>query len=118
MLYKFCTLNLFFKGDANLDEATVNSSTVKLVRSGTDGTFVDGNEVEVELGYVGLAEPGNTDPDNLQRIVVRPASSASQNVKNVASAMPDDLYQLRITGSGSAPLAGLGGEAFNGDDKC
>ena len=111
------TFNLLFEGGVGLDEATINSNTIKLVRSGTDGTFGDGNEIEVALGYAGLAEPGNTDPDNLQRIVVRAASSASFNAKDSSVAFPDDLYQIRITGSGDSPLASQAGEAFNaGED--
>ncbi|MGI9441078.1 MAG: matrixin family metalloprotease, partial [Rubripirellula sp.] len=111
------TFNLLFEGGVDVDEATINSNTIKLVRSGTDGTFGDGNEIEVALGYVGLAEPGNTDPDNLQRIVVRAASSASFNAKDSSVAFPDDLYQIRITGSGDSPLASQAGEAFNaGED--
>ena len=111
------TFNLLFEGGVGIDEATINPDTIKLFRSGTDGTFGDGNEIEVDLGYVGLAEPGNADPDNLQRIVVRAASSASLNAKDASVAFPDDLYQIRIIGAGDNPLASQAGEAFNaGED--
>ncbi|HBV64656.1 MAG TPA: hypothetical protein DEF45_16725, partial [Rhodopirellula sp.] len=111
------TFNLLFEGGVGIDEATINPDTIKLFRSGTDGTFGDGNEIEVDLGYVGLAEPGNTDPDNLQRIVVRAASSASFNAKDASVAFPDDLYQIRIIGAGDNPLASQAGEAFNAGEN-
>ena len=87
--------NLLFNGGANLDETTINSNTVKLVRSGNDDIFGNANDVEVALGYVGLREAGSTDPADLQHIVMRTASSASFNATNEANAFPDDLYQIQ-----------------------
>ncbi len=105
--------NLLFKGGANLNAATINANTVRLVRSGGDGQFGDGNDVIVALGYVGLASPGSTDPSDLQRIVIRPASSASFNATSPAHSFPDDLYQIQVIGAGANHLANLSGEAFN-----
>ena len=105
--------NLLFNGGANIDEFTISSDTVKLVRSGGDDLFGNGNDVQVALGYVGLSQPGSTDPADLQHIVMRPASSASFNATNPANAFPDDLYQIQIIGSGVTPLASLSGEVFN-----
>ncbi|MCG8652680.1 MAG: hypothetical protein MI861_22765, partial [Pirellulales bacterium] len=45
--------NLFFEGGADLDESTITADSIKLTRAGGDGTFGDGNEVDVVLGYVG-----------------------------------------------------------------
>ncbi|MCA9137606.1 MAG: pre-peptidase C-terminal domain-containing protein, partial [Planctomycetales bacterium] len=106
--------NLQFRAGANLDEATIDSQSIKLVRSGGDGTFGDGNEVDVALGYVGLENPGFTDPANLQRIVFRTASSASHNATEPSYSFPDDTYQIQIYGSGPNTLTNLSGEAFNG----
>lgn len=105
--------NLQFRAGANLDESTINSQSVKLVRSGGDGTFGDGNEIDVALGYVGLENPGFTDPANLQRIVFRTASSASHNATDPTFAFPDDLYQIQVFGSGPNTLTNLSNEAFN-----
>ncbi|MEM6473699.1 MAG: hypothetical protein AAF802_29340, partial [Planctomycetota bacterium] len=105
--------NLLFKGGADIDEATVTSESIRLVRSGGDGTFGDGNEVDVALGYVGLDNPGGTDPADLQHIVFRTASTASHNANNAAVAFPDDTYRIEIVGSGDAPLLNRAGEAFN-----
>ena len=103
--------NLYFRGGADLDETTINASTVRLIRSGGDGSFSDGY-VEVALGYVGLVNPGDTDPGNLQQIVIRPASTAAANAFDPSFAFPDDLYRVEIIGSGASPLANRVGEAF------
>ncbi|GAA4448795.1 tandem-95 repeat protein [Novipirellula rosea] len=112
--------NLLFKGGADLNESTINANTVRLVRSGGDGTFGDGNEQRIALGYVGLDEPGSTDPEELQRIVFRTASSASHNPTDdlsdpaaVLNSFPDDTYRIEIIGAGAAVLENNAGEAFN-----
>ena len=110
--------NLFFKGGANLNEATINANTVRLVRSGGDGVFGNIDDVAVSLGYVGLVNPGTTDPIERQQIVLRPASSASHNASHNPTdstfAFPDDFYRIEIVGAGALPLASIGGEAFRG----
>ncbi|GAA5506096.1 tandem-95 repeat protein [Novipirellula caenicola] len=112
--------NLLFKGGADLAESTINANSVRLVRSGGDGTFGDGNEQQIALGYVGLDEPGSTDPDALQRIVFRTASSASHNPTDdltdpaaVLNSFPDDTYRIEIIGAGGNALENNAGEAFN-----
>ncbi|QDV83491.1 tandem-95 repeat protein [Planctomycetes bacterium TBK1r] len=106
--------NLQFRAGADINESTITTDSVKLVRSGGDGTFGDGNEVDVAMGYVSLETPGDTDPTNLQRIVFRPSSSASFNSTDPAAALPDDTYQIQVFGSGANVLTNLNGEAFNG----
>lgn len=105
--------NLLFNGGANLNELTISSDTIKLIRSGGDDLFGDANDVEVNLGYVGLNQPGSVDPADLQLVQMRPASSASFNVNDPATAFPDDLYQIQIIGSGADPLENLDGDPFN-----
>ena len=105
--------NLQFRAGADIDESSITTDSVKLVRSGGDGTFGDGNEVDVAMGYVGLEVPGDNDPTNLQRIVFRTASSASHNASDPASSFPDDTYQIQVFGSGANVLTNLAGEAFN-----
>jgi len=106
--------NLYFNGGANLNETTINANTVRLVRSGGDGNFGDGNEVDVALGFVGLVNPGTTVASERQQIVLRPASSAAHNPTDPKFAFPDDSYQIRIIGSGAQPLASLDGSRFGG----
>lgn len=104
--------NLYFNGDANLQESSINSNTVRLIRSGGDGTFDDGNEIAVSLGYVGLVNPGSADPSQWQHVVMRPASNASHNAADAAVAFPDDYYRIEIIGSGDDPLVDRDGNAF------
>ena len=105
--------NLYFAGGANLDESTITPETVKLIRAGEDGELGTGDDIEVQLGYVGLVQPGDTDPENLQQIVLRPASSASHNPTDPSFAFPDDLYEIQIVGSGAVRLENLFSEPFN-----
>lgn len=105
--------NLQFRAGANINEASITPDSIKLIRSGGDGTFGDGNEVDVALGYIGLENPGDTDPINLQRIVFRPSSTAAHNSTEPQVAFPDDTYQIQIYGSGGSVLTNLSGEAFN-----
>ncbi|WP_417391247.1 Ig-like domain-containing protein [Gimesia sp.] len=67
---------------------------IQIVRSGSDGTFADGNEVLIQPGYVGIG-------DNPNEVIVR-----------FASALPDDHYQITILGTGADPLLNLNGDAF------
>ncbi len=105
--------SLLFNGDANLDEDSINNDTIRLVRAGGDGTFGTTDDVQVSLGYVGFVEPGGTDSDNLHKIVLRPASTASDNATDPSFAFPDDFYRIKIVGSGADPLQDLDGAAFN-----
>ncbi|TWT66373.1 dockerin type I domain-containing protein [Allorhodopirellula solitaria] len=106
--------SLLFNGDANLDENSITNDTVRLVRAGDDATLGTADDVQVSLGYVGFVEPGNTDSDNLHKIVLRPASTAAANATDPSFAFPDDFYRIEVIGSGSDPLQDLNGVAFNG----
>ncbi|EGF28938.1 tandem-95 repeat protein [Rhodopirellula baltica] len=105
-------INLLFNGNANLVESTINGN-VRLVRAGGDGTFGDGNEVEVSLGYLGLETPGDNSLESRQRIVMRPASNAIHNATDPSASLPDDTYRIEITASLQSEEA-LGNVAFNG----
>ncbi len=105
--------NLLFKGGSNIRESSINGN-VSLVRSGGDGVFGNGNDIIVDLGYVGFVKPGDTSLDNLQQIVMRPASSASHDAYSNTASFPDDLYQIQLVGAGLTPLTNLTNEPFNG----
>lgn len=91
-------LTLQFNPGQQIDGANnrlFNNSPIVVQRSGRDGTFTDGNEVSVTLGYVGLgATP--------EEVVLRFAENLS-----------DDFYRIRIKGTGTNPLENVAGENFN-----
>ncbi|MGH7192226.1 MAG: hypothetical protein ACREJM_01690, partial [Candidatus Saccharimonadales bacterium] len=64
-----------------LDPATLTSG-IQLVRSGDDGLFGNGNDVTVTPGYLAI------DPAHPSQVVMR-----------FSSPLPDDLYQINITGA-------------------
>ncbi len=65
-------------------------SPIQIVRAGDDGQFGTADDVEVEFGWIGR---GDEDGGRENEIIVR-----------FAETLPDDLYQLRIVGSGDHPL--------------
>ncbi|MCM2371638.1 GEVED domain-containing protein, partial [Aporhodopirellula aestuarii] len=105
--------SLLFNGDASIDENSISTDTIRLVRSGGDGVFGNGDDVQVSVGYVGFVDPDDTDPENLNRIMLRPASTAAHNATDPSVAFPDDFYRIEIIGSGAAPLQDTAGDAFN-----
>ncbi len=105
--------SLLFNGDADLDENSINQDNVRLIRAGGDAAFGTADDVQVSLGYVGFVEPGGTDPNNSHKIVIRPASTASDNATDPSFAFPDDFYRIEIIGSGADPLRDLSGVPFN-----
>ena len=94
--------SILFNDD--ISAASVANSTVKLVRSGGDDIFGNGDDVEV-ASFVGL--------DAANEVLLRPFSSASSNVNDPTNQLPDDLYQIQIIGSGANQLTNTAGQAFN-----
>ena len=62
-----------------MDPATVSESTIRLVRSGGDGTFVDGNEVEIM-------------PDS----VTLDGTGLIATVDLAGAKLPNDVYEIRV----------------------
>jgi hypothetical protein len=71
-----------------MDEATVNEDTFRLVASGGDGTFDDGNEVVIDPDLVSLVSPTMAEIDLTTAI------------------MSDEVYRLSLSEHGS-PAGGL-----------
>ena len=68
--------------DEEVDAETVNLDSLRLVRSGGDGTFTDGNEVEVAPASV-----------------TRTGASGDEAMMDLAGAsMPDDVYKATVVG--------------------
>jgi hypothetical protein len=72
---------------------------VTLTRSGGDGTFTDGNEAAVD----GLS------------IAVTSLAPTVMAIRLPAEALVEDRFQLRLAGSGAAPIAGRNAVVIDGD---
>ena len=85
--------------DAELDTSLIHAGNVTMTRSGGDGSFAEGNETPVD------------------RIAIRITMLAPTVM---AISMPDDAlvadrFQLRVAGSGPAPIAGRDAVVIDGD---
>ncbi len=90
-------LTLVFNDEQTIDPATIGAISMK--RAGGDDIFLNLNDEAVDFGYVAIGDRPN-------EIVIR-----------FAETLPDDMYQLTILGTGDAPLATIGGNAFHaGED--
>jgi hypothetical protein len=85
--------------DAELDTSLIHASNVTLIRSGGDGTFADGNESAVD----GLA------------ITITSLAPTVIAIALPANALVDDRFELRLAGSGPAPVAGRNAIVIDGD---
>ena len=88
-------LTLQFNPGQILDPLTINTNTVQLERAGFDGTFDDGNEEFVRIGFVGIG-------DVPEEVVVRFAEN-----------LPDDDYRIVLDGTSLAPIQSTSGETLN-----
>jgi hypothetical protein len=85
--------------DRDLDESTVNSMTFMLRGSGGDGSFADGNEVNVTAASIGVPA-GNT-------------ASAVLDLSGVD--LTDDTYEIRLAGSGASMIQDIDANALDGE---
>jgi hypothetical protein len=85
--------------DRELDVSTVNTETFILEASGGDGTFSDGNEVQIVAA--GITTPA-TNP-----------MSATFDLTGLALA--DDTYRVRLLGSGASLILDLDANALDGE---
>ena len=88
---------LTFRFDSTIDATTLTHgsvSNITLTRGG-DHVLGNGNDINVPIGFLGIGNQSN------------------EVVARFASALPDDVYQIKIVGSGSQPLKSLQGGTFN-----
>ena len=85
--------------DQDIDASTVNDMTFRLIRSGGDGTFVDGNEEVVVPASVALS---GMNP----RLAVMDLTGVSAI---------EDRYQVTLHGSGANMILGINGVALDGE---
>jgi hypothetical protein len=83
----------------DMDSSLVSNATVRLIRSGNDGSFSDGNEVTVTPTNVALSTTNS-------RLL-------TLDLANIASVTDD--YRLRLVGTGATVLASVQGEILDGD---
>lgn len=85
--------------DRELDANTVDPSTFTVVRSGGDGTFVDGNEVAIDTMSVSV-----------------PMANPMTAVFDMSDAEPvADTYRVTLEGSGPAVILDLDANALDGE---
>ena len=85
--------------DREVNATTVDATTFKLVRSGGDGVFGNGNDVAITPASV-TVPAANT-------------HSAVMSLAGVASA--SDTYQITLSGSGAVKILDLSGNALDGE---
>lgn len=92
-------LTLQFNPGQIFDPFTISTQTIQVERSGYDGTFGDGNEELVDIGYVGIG-------DVPEEIVIRFGEN-----------LDDDSYQILLDGTSANPIKSTSGEVLNnGED--
>lgn len=85
--------------DRQLDASTINTNTFVLEASGGDGTFADGNEMQINAAAI-------TAP------AVNPMS-ATFDLTGVALA--DETYRVRLLGSGASMILDIDANALDGE---
>ena len=86
-----------FDGASTIDPATIQNG-IRVTRAGGDGSFGDGNEVEVTPGFLDFTDASN-------RVIVM----------RFAESLPDDLYRVDVIGeddaaNGLTAIRGTNGE--------
>ncbi len=92
-------VQIIVAADAELDTSLIHASNVTLLRSGGDGTFGEGNESAVD----GLA------------ITITSLAPTVIAVALPANALVADRFELRLAGSGAAPIADRDAVVIDGD---
>ena len=79
--------NLTFRFDDGqiIDESSL-AAGIRITRAGFDGTFGDGNEVEIVPGFIGIGDQPN------------------EVIARFDEALPDDHYRIEIFGATGTPL--------------
>ena len=84
--------------DRELDASTVNTNTFTFEASGGDGSFTDGNEVQIAATSITLGANG---------------TSASFDLSGTV--LDDDTYRVRLLGSGPSMILDLDANALDGE---
>jgi hypothetical protein len=91
----------------NVDPASLNANSIQVFRSGGDGIFGNGNDVAVQI-----------DPSSISVQVLHTPQGAEAIHFNIIGITTNDVYQVTLKGTGSAPVIDIAGNklagAFNG----
>ncbi len=90
----------------NVDPATINANSIKVLRSGGDGVFGNGNDVPVTI-----------DPNSISFKYLGGALGAESVTFNIigsqANPLANDQYQVTIAGAGTSVVTDIAGNALN-----
>jgi hypothetical protein len=86
----------------NLDPASVNTSTVKVTRSGGDGIFGNANDVPVPITGLTLSPP-------------QPFTGIETISFNIPGPLVGDLYEITLVGTGKTTVTDIPGNAIDGE---
>jgi hypothetical protein len=89
----------------NVNPATLTTSTILAVRSGGDGVFGNGNDVQMTI------DPASIKVDYL-KIDAQGSITVSFNI--TGSSFPNDLYRVTLVGTGTGAVADRAGNPLNG----
>jgi hypothetical protein len=90
---------IIVSSEAALDTTSINTASVVLKRSGGDGSFDEGNEIELA-------------PESFEVLSAEPTVIA---IKLAPSQWMPDSYQLTVAGQGSVAVGDRSGGAIDGD---
>jgi large repetitive protein len=93
----FVSLNL----NKNIDPKSVNTSTVKVIRSGGDGIFGNANDVPVPITGLTLSAP-------------QPFTGHETISFSIPAPLPNDLYEAILVGTGATTVTDIPGNALDG----
>ena len=87
---------LFRFSEGQTIDGTTLQQGIRVTRSGLDGQFGNSNDVVVAPGFIGIG-------DRPREVILR-----------FAETLPDDIYQVKLVGSGPNPLRDSQGNPANG----
>jgi large repetitive protein len=86
----------------NLDPNSVNAGSVQIFRSGGDGIFGNGNDVQVTATSIVLSAP-------------QPFTGAETITVTFAGTLPNDLYDVKLLGTGGSTVNDLATNPIDGE---
>ena len=94
--------------DKNVDPATINANTIRVVRSGGDGVFGNGNDVPLTIDTTSFVYTYLHTPKGAEQV--------SFNVVGASgAALANDVYRVTVVGTGASPVTDVAGNALDGE---